>query len=474
MDEVENKHLFLVSHLPLVKKHARAFLWCGAPFDELYHVGWLALVKAIKGYNPEKFQNGLTAYAIHWIKGDLRRFVAKKQSLVTGRRTERGKFLPHTGSIEHFGNVAVGDGTVQPDVSLHEPAGGDGEDGPDDEPCSGYGLDNVPDYSMETTRGDFFWERRTRYLGGRDRFIVLAKLDGATLKEIGLQLGISAERVRQLELAIKRPPIRLRELDEYEWNSAQQFYYDCKMFCQHGIGYFYRDRRPPPKCRFPLLPYEPPRTLVRITEYAPREWSDQQDQKVRGYELTLINNPPPRIYDYGGQDEWTDWKIWERQESKQWKLSARTKLKAEHQTMFWPSDSLSDYEIWSEPSAIGIFYAKGSYPYRVPYLTASHTALDKNGKPIARSWWSPFVVGECDYGRDQRAVHNAWAAVGESHKRRVSRVGQELVLKGKINTGVIMKKGWRPDPKELKHGCYWKGKDPHEKDIHREVCAKAA
>jgi hypothetical protein len=84
------------------------------------------------------------------------------------------------------------------------------------------------------------------------------------------------------------------------------------------------------------------------------------------------------------------------------------------------------------------------------------------------------VVGECDYWRDQRAVHNAWAAVGESHKRRVSRVGQELVLKGKINTGVIMKKGWRPDPKELKHGCYWKGKDPHEKDIHREVCAKAA
>ena len=220
MEEVEDKHRFLVSHLPLVKKHARAFLWCGAPFDELYHVGWMALVKAIKGYNPEKFQNGLTAYAIHWIRGDLRRFVAKKQSLVTGRRTERGKFIPHTGAIEHFGNVAIGDGTVQPDASLHEPAGGDGDNLDDDEECSGYGLDNVPDDSLETTRGDFFWEQRTRYLGGRDRFIVLAKLDGATLQEIGLQLGISAERVRQIELAIKRPPIGLRELDQYDWTSS--------------------------------------------------------------------------------------------------------------------------------------------------------------------------------------------------------------------------------------------------------------
>ena len=72
------------------------------------------------------------------------------------------------------------------------------------------------------------------------------------------------------------------------------------MFCQHGIGYFYRDRRPPPKCRFPLLPYEPPKTLVKITVYASREDSEQHDEKLRGYGLTLINNPPPRIYDFGG------------------------------------------------------------------------------------------------------------------------------------------------------------------------------
>jgi RNA polymerase sigma factor (sigma-70 family) len=389
-------------------------------------VGWLALVKAIKGYNPEKFQNGLTAYAIHWIRGDLRRFVAKKQSIVTGRRTEHGKFVPHTGAIEHYGNVAVGDETAQSDASLHEPAGGDGHEFGEDEEHSGYDLDNVPDHSLETTRGDFFWERRTRYLSERERFIVFARLDGATRTEIGLELGISAERVRQIELAIKPPLIGLKELDEYAWTSSgycpdgvgffcrdrtdsirrqlKSFRYECEMFCQHGIGYFYRDRRPPPKCRFPLLPYEPPKTLVKITVYAPRD--EQYDEMLRGYELTLINNPPPRIYDYGAQDEWTNWKTWKRQKSRPWRLIARSKLKAEHQAMFWPSDSLSDYEIWSEPSAIGIFYAKGAYQYRVPFLTAPHTALDKHGKPIARYGWSPLVVGECDYWRDQRAVQN--------------------------------------------------------------------
>jgi hypothetical protein len=102
---------------------------------------------------------------------------------------------------------------------------------------------------------------------------------------------------------------------------------------------------------------------------------------LRGYELTLINNPPPPIYDYGAQDEWTNWKTWKRQKSRPWRLSARSKLKAEHQAMFWPSDSLSDYEIWSEPSAIGIFCAKGPYPYRVPFLTTPHAALDKPASP---------------------------------------------------------------------------------------------
>jgi hypothetical protein len=50
MEEVEDKHRFLVSHLPLVKKYARAFLWCGAPFDELYHVGWAANALLERGY----------------------------------------------------------------------------------------------------------------------------------------------------------------------------------------------------------------------------------------------------------------------------------------------------------------------------------------------------------------------------------------------------------------------------------------
>src|SRR5262245_32112510 len=94
----------LRSHEPLVGKYAREFLWCGAPYDELYHIGWMALAEAVQRYDPNKFKNGLTAYAIHWIRGALKRFVSKNKSLVDGRRTEHGKHLPHASSIEHFGN----------------------------------------------------------------------------------------------------------------------------------------------------------------------------------------------------------------------------------------------------------------------------------------------------------------------------------------------------------------------------------
>ena len=35
-----------------------------------------------------------------------------------GERNERGKFLPKARHVNHFGNVAIGDGTVQPDVAF--------------------------------------------------------------------------------------------------------------------------------------------------------------------------------------------------------------------------------------------------------------------------------------------------------------------------------------------------------------------
>jgi hypothetical protein len=156
--------------------------------------------------------------------------------------------------------------------------------------------------------------------------------------------------------------------------------------------------------------------------------------------------------------------------------------------MFWKSDNLSDYEIWSQPSAIGIFYAKGPYPYQVPFLTAPHTPLDKHGEPVLgrdgkpMSYrWSPFINGECDYWRDQRAIYDTWAHVGDVHKRRVTKVNQPLVLRQSRKRRFDYKPDsplvllfWARQIIAWHYLRYWMKGDEDEKDISRKVRLEAA
>jgi RNA polymerase sigma factor (sigma-70 family) len=285
---VQQRDGLLVSHRALAGRHAKRFLWSGATYDELFNVAWIGLAKAAAAYDPERFNNGFTAYAIHWIRGELLKFVTKRKTLVPGRHTEDGEHLPRASRIQHFGNVAKGNGEIQTDTSLSNPL--DGPDNDDDEDCSGEILGAVVERSLEDIRGDFFWERRLRHVHGRDRYIIQAGLDGATLEEIGRTLGISAERVRQLQLAIQRPPVGLTEVDEYEWrdHQAKQFRFECLRYCADGIAYLYRNRRQSAKCQRPLLPYEPPESLVKITGLAPAAYSREHQEILRIHERVAL------------------------------------------------------------------------------------------------------------------------------------------------------------------------------------------
>ena len=85
-------------------------------------------------------------------------------------------------------------------------------------------------------------------------------------------------------------------------------------------------------------------------------------------------------------------------------------------------------------------------------------------------------------GATQRAVHNAWAEVGEIHKRRIAaaNINQPLVLRQarkRFNykpDSTLVLLFWARQLIIWHYLCYWRGEEPHEKDIHREVCAKAA
>jgi Sigma-70 region 2 len=64
--------------LPLARSRAARFLWSGHSFDELTSVAAVGLGVAIDRYEAT-FKNGLAAFAIPWIDGQLKRFITKNQ-----------------------------------------------------------------------------------------------------------------------------------------------------------------------------------------------------------------------------------------------------------------------------------------------------------------------------------------------------------------------------------------------------------
>jgi hypothetical protein len=269
----------------------------------------------------------------------------------------------------------------------------------------------------------------------------------------GLELGISAERVRQIEeAAIKRPPVGLVELGEYAWKDTRQFYLECLAYRAEGIGYFYRDRRPPAKCQRELLPYEPPKTLVRIARYLGSPENYQRSQEIlRTYEMAgkaPYASPTERA---AGQPDW------DRAAPPKWKADARIVIEAEQSTMFWASDNLREFEIWSWPG-----YSRG-----VPFMV--HDRAHQLSQQIAADG-TPCTT---------------WAFVGDSHKRRVSKseVNQPLRLKKPRSKRYVYKPEsplvllfWARQLIAWHYLRYWKGEDPRERkeSIYREVCLEAA
>ena len=101
-----------------------------------------------------------------------------------GARNERGKHLPITSCIEHFGNVAIGDGSYRPDVSINAEIASDGEHG-DDEAGGGTFIDDVVDRNLEDIAGRLSSGVIGQRLSERESRILLDKRRGMTRSEIG-------------------------------------------------------------------------------------------------------------------------------------------------------------------------------------------------------------------------------------------------------------------------------------------------
>lgn len=217
----------VLSHLRLVVAIARGYKGYGLPQADLIQEGNIGLMKAVKRYDPERGVR-LVSFAVHWIKAEIHEFILRNWRLVKIATTKAQRKLffnlrsmkraMDTMNPEEVDAVAKQLGVKAEevvemetrfsgrDISLEPLAEDD-----DDESFSpiAYLTDgSEPSRLLETEqttrlRGEGL-EQALSTLDSRSRHIIearwLREKDAATLHELADELGVSAERIRQIEV----------------------------------------------------------------------------------------------------------------------------------------------------------------------------------------------------------------------------------------------------------------------------------
>jgi RNA polymerase sigma-32 factor len=241
--DVEAAGRLVLSHLRLVVSISRQYLGYGLPHGDLIQEGNIGLMKAVKRFDPEQGVR-LVSYALHWIKAEIHEYILRNWRMVKVATTkaQRKLFFNLRSLIQRLkADVADADThrtsfspteidvvarelNVKPeevlemetrlsggDVAL-EPLNDDGEE-------SYAPIAYLADDSHEPTRaiearhrdwlaGDGIGEA-LQVLDARSRRIVEERWlnvnddasGGMTLHDLAAEYGVSAERIRQIEVA---------------------------------------------------------------------------------------------------------------------------------------------------------------------------------------------------------------------------------------------------------------------------------
>ena len=216
----------VLSHLRVVVAIARGYKGYGLPQADLIQEGNVGLMKAVKRYDPERGVR-LVSFAVHWIKAEIHEFILRNWRLVKIATTKAQRKLffnlrsmkPVLDTMNPAEvNAMAKQLGVKPeevvemetrfngrDISL-EPLSED-----DDETFSpiAYLTDgSEPPQLLEAEqtsrlRGKGL-EQALASLDARSRHIIEARWlreeDTATLHDLADELGVSAERIRQIEV----------------------------------------------------------------------------------------------------------------------------------------------------------------------------------------------------------------------------------------------------------------------------------
>lgn len=228
--DVDAARQLVLSHLRLVVSIARGYLGYGLPHADLIQEGNIGLMKAVKRFDPERGVR-LVSFAIHWVKAEIHEYIVRNWRLVKVATTkaQRKLFFNLKGmkseyeGVETFSSQQADEVArrlgVKPEevvemetrLSGHELAlerqTDDGED-------AFAPIDYLADSRYEPTRviegkvaarlQDEGLKQALESLDARSRRIIesrwLNEGDAATLHDLAAEFGVSAERIRQIEV----------------------------------------------------------------------------------------------------------------------------------------------------------------------------------------------------------------------------------------------------------------------------------
>jgi len=241
--DVESARKLVLSHLRLVVSVARQYLGYGLPHGDLIQEGNVGLMKAVKRFDPNQGVR-LVSYALHWIKAEIHEYILKnwrmvkvattkaQRKLFFNLRSMKQRFKGDAGDADlHRSTLSSAEiDQVAADLNVKASeviemetrlSGGDValEPQTDDGEESFAPIAYLADDSSEPTRvlearrrdaqsGDGLLQA-LNVLDDRSRRIVEERWlkvnddssGGMTLHDLAAEYGVSAERIRQIEVA---------------------------------------------------------------------------------------------------------------------------------------------------------------------------------------------------------------------------------------------------------------------------------
>jgi len=245
-NDLEAAGALILSHLRLVVSISRQYLGYGLPHGDLIQEGNVGLMKAVKRFDPDQGVR-LVSYAMHWIKAEIHEYILKNWRMVKVATTkaQRKLFFNLRSMKQGFkADSAAADGgthretlspaevsqmatrlNVKPEEVLEMEtrlSGGDVllDPSPSDDGDEGFGpIAYLADATQEPT-AQLESQQRDRLstdgistalqtLDDRSRRIVEERWlkvnddgsGGMTLHDLAAVYGVSAERIRQIEVA---------------------------------------------------------------------------------------------------------------------------------------------------------------------------------------------------------------------------------------------------------------------------------